>query len=1326
VVAILLLLAAAVVAFPPMWSTLGELEEQSKPLLAPESPRGLHSLSLARNRSEAKLILHAWEGRRAVARRVVEIDNTFVPRYARFFALLATFAAAWAYLGGQRFPGPHGKRSRPWLHWLGLLAALALLVSADMGENRGLLRLLDDELDALALTRFFTQAKLTALLLFFLGTLLAIGLGARRTWCYVESARLQARGGGATPPPEVSPVTGGTGGSFQDLVTQEYAQILAARGSSEPANPKVRKETAEEPWVNPCRETLVGLALSGGGIRSATFNLGLLQGLHRLDLLRHVDYLATVSGGGYIGGFWSKWLQQRSAAGLADTETFPDEFKKSTGNPSNETRVFESPEVRHVREFSNFLSPRAGLFDTESWGAAVVFLAALIPALLAALSVLGLSLIAWFMLTFYLACLEPWGGAVFVGLFTACVLFGLEWWWRKQPTGDPADSSRVRMIVTSAAAALAVGCLHRYEREILEWVKLSWKIGVYEPWPNQWMWSPIPAGYDGWWTLLGLTLHDSWVVSPRLYEPSLVWGAVALALLLLRFRGVFARPSMARRVALPTADRTTMRLLALAVLWAVVATFWHLGLNLKGFSGSLLAGAGTGGGLFALLRNWIGGLAQQPKAGIWDRVKPYLPMVLAYITVGLAWAGVSSALSSWGERDWYLWYQAAGAMALVTVTVLLVDPAEFGLHAMYRDRIARAYLGAARAGVKASDNRTTDLRRDDDIALDALPVRPLHLVCCAANDLSGDPIATLSRGARSAVLSRHGVTLGDDWEIRPGVTLASVLTASAAAFNSNMGAVSVQVGPAVAFLMSALNLRLGLWVGNPRRRPTWPRRLPGWLYYKEMFSLTSAESAQIHLSDGGHFDNLALYELVRRHCRYIIVSDCTADPGVALDDFGRTARRIREDFGVEIEVNLDALKPGPDHLARQYAVVGTIDYGWFDKGVVVYVKPSLVGSEPPDILQYKARNGTFPHESTGDQFYDEAQWESYRRLGVQAAREVFKFVEHLGTTPPASAPGEAGVQDAQRVFATARQVWYPTPAGLVERILEMSDRFSLMENEVKRDASAPMLLEVFPELAHVGLRPPATAERTQESELANLGCLLRITQVMEDAVLACALETHWNHPLNLGWVKAFARWATAPTFRAWWSFIRPMYGPDLRTFLEERFPVVRDAAMPSGPVSLLEEVGGEPAGLAMGWWRDRDRLPSLADRRLYQYRVRVPAREGAPGAEVQLALVAVSISEGTAAWTSEEFFVPPSLWGGGLGGRFLQELLQTLRDQGVGKCEVTVKGPDRTSASRAQWEERRGFVDFYRQSGFLIDERRSNNSEAVLSRTLAGTRVRGD
>jgi hypothetical protein len=1308
---IVILFGAAALAFPSTALTLRELQQRSGPLsVFDESPRGLQSLSLARTQSAAKRILDVWgDHGKAVARDVVEIDSTFVWRYARFFVLLATFAVAWAYFGTRTGEGPDDKRAGPWLHWLGLLAAVALLAAADVAENRGLRRLLDSQLDALAMTRFLTQAKLTVLLLFSLGALLAIGMGVRRTWRHLERRADQWTMSAAwRPPPGVDGPTASD--RFKALVKREYTEILAARGSGAPADPNVRQEAAEEPWVNPCRETLVGLALSGGGIRSATFNLGLLQGLHRLDLLRHVDYLATVSGGGYTGGFWSKWLRLRSAAGLDDTETFPDEFKKSTGNPAIDTRIFESSEVRHLREFSNFLSPRAGLFDTESWGAAVVFLAALIPALLAALSVLGLSLVAWFTLTFYLACLSPWGGAVFVGCFTLAVLLGLEWWWRKDPTGDPADSSLLRVVATSGAAAVAVGWLHAHEQSIVAWAKPASVSG--------WISYPAAGGYDAWWTLVGLTSKGGWILSPRLYEPSLVWGAVALALLLLRFRGAFAQPSMPRRVSLPTVDRTTMRLLALAVLWAVVATFWHLGLNFENSWHALLTAAGASGGIFALLRNWIGGLAQQPKGGIWDRVKPHVPMVLAYVSVVLAWAAVSSALSHWCRADWFRWYQAAGAMALVTASVLLVDPAEFGLHAIYRDRISRAYLGAARR-VKPADNRATDLRPDDDIPLDSLPARPLHLVCCAANDLSSDPVETLSRGARSAVLSRHGITMRGAWKAGSEVTLGSALTASAAAFNSNMGAVSVEVGPAVAFLMSALNLRLGLWVSNPWRPPARPRRLPGWLYYKEMFSLSSVGGAEIHLSDGAHFDNLGLYELVRRHCRYIIVSDCTADAEVAFDDFGRTARRIREDFGVEIDVDLDALKPGRDRLARQYAVVGAIDYGWFDKGVLVYVKPGLTGSEPPDILQYRARNSAFPHESTGDQFYDEAQWESYRRLGVQAAREVFKFVEHLRAAPPASAPGDTGAERVQAVFAAARQVWYPAPTGLVERILAMIDRFSVMENEVRRDASAGLLLEVFPEVTHLGLRPPAPAQRTEDGELANLGCLLRVAQVVEDAILACALDTHWSHPLNLGWVNAFARWATAPTFLAWWPFIRPMYGPSLRTFLEERFAAVQRAAAPEGLVSVLEEVGGSSTGLAMTWWRERDGSPSLADRVVYQYRVTLPPRKGAPRVELQLGLVGLTISEGTAAWTSDEFFVPPSLWGGGFGGRFLGKLLETLQStRGVTKCTVTVKGPDAT-ASRAQWEERRGFVDFYRQSGFQIDELSSNTTEAVLSRILA-------
>ena len=104
-----------------------------------------------------------------------------------------------------------------------------------------------------------------------------------------------------------------------------------------------------------------------------------------------------------------------------------------------------------------------------------------------------------------------------------------------------------------------------------------------------------------------------------------------------------------------------------------------------------------------------------------------------------------------------------------------------------------------------------------------------------------------------------------------------------------MGMVSKRVGPAVSFLMTMLNLRLGLWVRHPKSPLPHPRRWPGFLLYREMFGLTSAsgktdgaevpkEMRDLHLSDGGHFENVGLYELVRRHCRYIVVSDCGADP----------------------------------------------------------------------------------------------------------------------------------------------------------------------------------------------------------------------------------------------------------------------------------------------------------------------------------------------------------------------------------------------------------------------------------------------------------------
>src|SRR5258707_1168823 len=70
----------------------------------------------------------------------------------------------------------------------------------------------------------------------------------------------------------------------------------------------VRRHAAKLPATAPRR----GLALSGGGIRSATFNLGVLQALARAKVLRNFDFLSTVSGGGYVGGFFGAWVSRES------------------------------------------------------------------------------------------------------------------------------------------------------------------------------------------------------------------------------------------------------------------------------------------------------------------------------------------------------------------------------------------------------------------------------------------------------------------------------------------------------------------------------------------------------------------------------------------------------------------------------------------------------------------------------------------------------------------------------------------------------------------------------------------------------------------------------------------------------------------------------------------------------------------------------------------------------------------------------------------------------------------------------------------------------
>ena len=185
--------------------------------------------------------------------------------------------------------------------------------------------------------------------------------------------------------------------------------------------------------------------------------------------------------------------------------------------------------------------------------------------------------------------------------------------------------------------------------------------------------------------------------------------------------------------------------------------------------------------------------------------------------------------------------------------------------------------------------------------------------------------------------------------------------------------------------MAIFNVRLGWWTGNPRNPTFWKEYAPGiWYLLAELFAHTTDSDRYIYLSDGGHFENLGIYELVRRRVRFIICSDADADPSFAFQDLGNAIEHCRADFGVEIHMHAQQdfkLSDQPPFRLAHYAL-GEIFYpGQEAKGILLYVKSSLTNDEPADVLGKRAADPAFPHDTTANQFFNESMFESYRALG---------------------------------------------------------------------------------------------------------------------------------------------------------------------------------------------------------------------------------------------------------------------------------------------------------------------------------------------------------
>ncbi len=356
---------------------------------------------------------------------------------------------------------------------------------------------------------------------------------------------------------------------------------------------------------------------------------------------------------------------------------------------------------------------------------------------------------------------------------------------------------------------------------------------------------------------------------------------------------------------------------------------------------------------------------------------------------------------------------AAGAILVILLLGTVIDSNRVSLHTFYRDRLSEAYLTTT-ARRKRSDPRSAQgqpldvIRDDDELLLEDLGKDnwqgPYHLIVTALNlsgsrelmrrDFLSDHF-TFSRDYIGSEVTGYVQTSTYRQRGALGVKLARAMTISAAAAGSAIG---YHTFWAQAFLATLFNVRLGHWMENPwnyiagrrsRRFRCWP-----WWLGIELLALTTARRRMVNLSDGGHTgDNLGLMPLLRRRCRRIVVCDGEADGDLSFPSFNNVIRMAFIEHNIRIEIDLADAQQVRDtrygHKASKASVVrGAIHYPAVNSvapkpGELIYVKASIPDEAgiPAHVHNYAKQKAEFPHQTTTDQFFDDAQFEAYRALG---------------------------------------------------------------------------------------------------------------------------------------------------------------------------------------------------------------------------------------------------------------------------------------------------------------------------------------------------------
>lgn len=907
---------------------------------------------------------------------------------------------------------------------------------------------------------------------------------------------------------------------------------------------------ADAPWW--------GLALSGGGIRSATFALGLMRALARQGRLLRFDLLSTVSGGGYSGAAVARLFDRARSPGAAA------QVERELG--AVDERWFHW----WLREGSRYLVPNGARDALEI---AAIWLRNLL-ALHLELALLGLLLgllLAGVNLAFWLAGVAPavgrwaaWYSNLWWALppLTAAALVLLAGFWSSAPTRRErrdGDRRRLRWVALLVALGLLLAAWPQLAPGLRERAAAQWRDAA--PWIVLLVLLALSGAAGARWRLRRLL---------RRAGERVPGGHLVLEL---RQR---LRQDLGRAMGL-----LLFAALAVLALGALDRAAWAFAFE------------------DVAPLSWLGGAAAALGLGraIWPRLAALLPQLPQLLQVSFHWAAHGLGLLAlfglavlWTALAYRYVLRTDGAGAvepgslwMLASGLLLVAAYRLGsqrrrqvinlssLHSFYRQRLTRAFLGAAnpaRFGDEAgaalapvtarrAPRRMQDLHGDDDVSLaDYAPQRgggPVHLLNVCVNEtqaLRGGLSNPDRRGLLMSLAPGGLVQLGlSGWRrLAPTqmLSLGAALAVSGAAVAPGLGQ---HTRSGVAALLTLAGMRLGLW-WNPgellARRPRWHgrlRRRPRWqvaasasrsgLLLAELLGRFSTDKAPWFLSDGGHVENTGAYALLAQECRLVVVADAGADPDYRFADIERLVRLARIDLQVEIEF----LKPAPGQLAPQIGALDEIastdsqacialarlHYTRSGReGLLVLIKPNVYQGLPVDLLNFKRAEPSFPQEATSDQLFSEAQWESYHQLGALLgevlARELLQHEDPLAQLPalrpdqprPAVAPAPGPRLPALRQPAVAASVGAGALATAGFSLWTLADvlRPPADVETVRTELSA--LLRPYGELGH---RPEALPRLAALwLERAEQGCPGGIAEsafaqcMLADTLRLCAAE----------------------------------------------------------------------------------------------------------------------------------------------------------------------------------------------------------------------------